>query len=199
MLLIVILPIILPVACVLCAIELAYEGYSGREITWRRDMGRYGNPDKRPRQRRRKGCKQALKKEAPTPLPAKRKRTLSPLPYAVVTSLQTPQRTSMQEEAAFCTRVPLEIRDMIYAHLLTSDQTVFHIYRRADRRLGQYRCDPNHFGCFEEAQARKIEQNRVWYYDDEPFYTASGALRSTAKFKNRARDLLPLLQTCRRV
>ena len=38
-----------------------------------------------------------------------------------------------------------------------------------------------------------------YYYYDEPFYTASGALKSTATFKNRARKLIPLLQTCRRV
>ena len=88
---------------------------------------------------------------------------------------------------------------MIYAEVLTSDQYVIQIYRKADQRLSHHKCDLEHSNCMDEQETQFIQQTSRWYYDEEPFYTASGALKSTAEFKNRVRDLLPLLQTCRLV
>ena len=192
------LPVVLPLVCVLCLVGAGYERCTGRELQVLRSD--YPEHKGRPRQKRYRAYRRVIKTEVPKPLPAERKRALTPpLPCPVKSSSKVPQETSQQENSFFCTQLPLEIRSMIYNHVLTSDQNALHIYRRADRRLGQYRCDLKHFGCFEEARNRKSVYSQLYYYYDEPFYTASGALKSTATFRYRARKLLSLLQTCRRV
>ena len=128
--------------------------------------------------------KKALKKEAPDPLPAKRKRALTipdVSPKGSVWKRRKP--TSGQLQSIFFERLPLEIRDMIYAFTLASADSV-HIYRRADRRLGHCICQQD---CKKCLQPLRSDQTITWACD-------------VRQNPDRDRDdLLSLLMTCRRM
>ena len=195
------LPVILPIVGAKKCIELGYERITGREGPSRKYARGYSNPEGKPRKFRHIACKDALKKEAPKPLPARRKRALTlPLPDCSKSdSKKNPQTTNQQEDSLLFSRFPLEIRRMIYAEVLTGDQYVIHIYRKADQRLSNHKCDHEHKDCRDINAAQFILQKDCWYYDEEPYHTASGAIKSTVEFKHQVHGLLPLLQTCRLV
>ena len=126
--------------------------------------------------------RKALKKEAPAPLPARRKRALTiPDVSPNASLLKRRKATSSQMQATLCGRLPLEIRNMIYAFTLAGFDSV-HVYRRADRRLGHSVCE-------------EFSSEYYWCPDQ----TISGAL-DVRKEVNRDRDdLLSLLMTCRKM
>ena len=192
------LPIVVPIAIISTYIEVGYEKITGREAPIRKHQRNYNNPEGKPRKFRHIAIKHSKKKEAPEPLPARRKRALT-LPLPDCASSKNPQETSLQEDSLFFTKLPLEIRRKIYGYILTDDQKVLQIYRKEDRRLSHFICDYKHQDCKEQNKISFTNSITHWYYDDEPFYTATGAVKTTAEFKNRAHHLIPLLQTSRRV
>lgn len=127
------------------------------------------------------------KKEAPDPLPARRKRALTIPDVSLNASLMKGRKaTSSQLQSILFGMFPLEIREKIYVYTLASSSHI-HLYRRADRRLG-------HYGCDDENRHQKCPPGLSWGYDQ----TLSGAW-NVDKNANRERDdLLSLLMTCRR-
>ena len=194
------LPISVPAVFTIGILNRGYERFTGREGPLRKYERGYQNPEKKARKYKQVACKRSLKKEAPKPLPATRKRALTlPLPECPKPAIKGLQNTSQQEDSTFFSRFPPEIRRIIYSYVLTSDHDILQIYRKADRRLSHHKCDYDHQDCGEESIFQFVRQVSDWYYDEERFYTASGALKTTAEYTNREHDLLPLLQTCRRV
>lgn len=132
-----------------------------------------------------------LKKEAPRPLPPKRKRALTlPLSRRAIIGL-TRQGTIAQVDAIFFQRLPLEIREMIYSCALTSSTHVLHIFRRADRRLGHYRCNsklevPTSYKQYQASRGLSVHQS------------ATGAWVTASPCRNAASGPLSLLLTCRK-
>lgn len=129
----------------------------------------------------------ALKKEAPVPLPAVRKRALT-IPHVSPESslLKRRKATSSQLQASLYRRLPFEIRNMIYTFALASSDSV-HIYRRADRRLGHY--------IGKKRDCKKCPTGLSWHSDQ----TISGAWNVRGKPNRDRDDLLSLLMTCRRM
>ena len=130
-----------------------------------------------------------LKKEAPRPLPSRRKRALTlPLSRRAIIGL-TRRGTNAQNEAFFFQRLPLEIREMIYSYALTSSTHVLHIFRRADRRLGHYRRKlevPTSYKQYQASRGLATHQS------------ATGAWVTGSPRGDTVSGLLPLLLTCRR-
>ena len=131
----------------------------------------------------------SMKKEAPRPLPSKRKRALTlPLSRRAIIGF-TRQGTNAQIEAIFFQRLPLEIREIIYLYALTSSTHVLHIFRRADRRLGHYRCKldvPLSYRHYQASIGLSTHQS------------ATGAWVTESPRGDTASGLLPLLLTCRK-
>ena len=129
----------------------------------------------------------ALKKEAPVPLPAVRKRALTIPDVSPKSSLLKRRKaTSDQWQSTLFRRLPLEIRNMIYAFTLASSDSV-HIYRRADRRLGHY--------IGQKQDCQKCPAGLSWRSDQ----TISGAWNVRRKPDRDRDDLLSFLMTCRRM
>ena len=130
-----------------------------------------------------------LKKEAPRPLPSKRKRVLTlPLSRRAIIGL-TRQGINAQNQAFLFQRLPLEVREMIYSYALTSSTHVLHIFRRADRRLGHYRRKlevPTSYKQYQASRGLSTHQS------------ATGAWVTASPRRDTMSDLLPLLLTCRR-
>ena len=138
---------------------------------------------------RRWEIEKALKKEAPVPLPATRKRTLTIMPDASPQpSLLWRRRkaTSNQLQSNFFGRLPLEIRSMVYAFTLVGSDHV-HVHRRADRRL-------SHYGCGEQ-DGKMCPTGSSW----PSVRTISGAVTVGGKPDGDRHDLLSFLMACRRM
>ena len=130
-----------------------------------------------------------LKKEAPRPLPSRRKRALTlPLSRRAIVGLAR-QGTNAQIEAIFFQRLPPEIREIVYSYALTSSTHVLHIFRRADRRLGHYRRRLEVPISYKEYQASRGLSTHQ---------SATGAWVTATPCGDTASGLLPLLLTCRR-
>ena len=128
-----------------------------------------------------------IKKEAPVPLPAVRKRALTIPDVSPKSSLLKRRKaTSSQLQSNFFGRLPLEIRNTIYVYTLAGSNSV-QIYRRADRRLG-------HFIC-EKQDGEECPTGLAWSHDQ----TSSGAWEVRGKVDRDRDDLLSLLMTCRRM
>ena len=140
----------------------------------------------RMRRREAKKIKELMKKEAPKSLPAKRKRSLTlPLRRPALIGFRR-QKTSGQIASTFF-KLPLEIRNIIYAYALTDDTHPLHIFRRADRRLGHYRCKL--IGSISNA-----------HYQNAEYPTASQTMTGAwlpDPDKTLQSGWLPLLLTCR--
>ena len=94
-----------------------YCGTSARNAGQRaRDWGRLGR----------------LEEMAPVPLPERRARALS---SGSSSNLLPSSKVDGQRQAALVQKLPVEVREMIYAQLLPEDG-VLYIYRRTDKRLG---------------------------------------------------------------
>lgn len=135
---------------------------------------------------RQKALKQALGKEAPESLPARRKRALT-IPNVSINASFVKRRktTSSQQQSTFLGLLPLEVRERIYIYTLAGSEHI-HLYRRADRRLGHYRCNGEHH--------QRCPPGLSWGCDQ----TLSGAW-DVGRNPDRDRDdLLSLLMTCRR-
>ena len=72
---------------------------------------------------------------APLPLPERRPRALSSNSSSGKSSSFRNSKTDKQMQAALVWKLPMEVREMIYARLLPEDG-VLYIYRRTDKRLG---------------------------------------------------------------
>jgi hypothetical protein len=140
--------------------------------------------------------------DAPVPLPRRRKRALTnPLPplesiqsmsYSIRRSRQ---RTDDQATSSFLTKLPLEIRQIIYEEVLADggDGSVVHILRKHGR-LGHWRC-------------RVPVQNALELCDSEGRRCVEGWLSYKAKVWHADKSgrldlitddgLIPLLRTCR--
>jgi len=140
-------------------------------------------------------------KDAPVPLPLRRKRTLTnPLPALdTITGLsnkvrRSRQRTSEQPMCRFLTKLPYELRLMIYREVLVGSGkgNVVHILRK-HQRLGHWRCRLQQDGlelCDSDGQ-RCVEgwlsyKAKVWRVDK------AGRLDLITDD-----GLLPFLRTCR--
>jgi hypothetical protein len=141
----------------------------------------------------------ACEEPAMDPLPRRRKRALTdPLPalepsqgmaYSIRRSRQ---RTDCQTMSSFLTKLPFEIREMIYEQVLAGgDGSVVHILRKQGR-LGHWRCrmqdglelcDSKGRRCIEGWLSYKT---KVWHLD------RSGRLDLITDD-----GLVPLLRTCR--
>ena len=138
-----------------------------------------------------------LDKESPRPV-QQRKRALT-LPLQAqkdgILRLSKQQRTEDQQQSVFLSRFPYEIREMIYEVALAGSIHM-HIFRRTDRRLGHYKCHTRHRS---ENRLLKPNPKPSTSSSPEPCRSLSGAW-ITGRFKDReARELVPLLRTCRRV
>lgn len=140
----------------------------------------------------------APKKESPTPLLSIREhRPSSPLPdnenYTVSTGAQMEQSQSM-----FMSRLPLEVRIMIYEEVLCRPVGVVHITTRKNGKLGYFRCKA------EDGRCRGLE---CFHGPNDDFYstwrTRDKDLFSTWSPSDTPdmadEGLLTLLQGCRQV
>lgn len=136
--------------------------------------------------------------DAPVALPKTRKRALThPLPPMESRSMpfnlrRSRQRTHEQAQSPFLTKLPIEIREMIYEEILGGgDRRLVHVLRK-DRRLGHWRCrlQDGEEVC-DEQDRRCVEgwlsyKSKVWHLD------RNGMLDLVTDG-----GLLPLLLTCR--
>lgn len=139
---------------------------------------------------------QKWRKDIP-PLP-RRKRALTlplPLPPSPAYLRKTgkgKQRTEDQLQSLFLTRLPLEIRELIYKYTLCNS-THIHIFRRVDRRLGHCNC---HFAH------RRVHQLRAGSPRGDicpAVIQSTGPLIPAIGEDDDGEALLPLLITCRKV
>jgi hypothetical protein len=136
------------------------------------------------------------------PLPRRRKRALTdPLPPVEPTQSmaynirRSRQRTDSQAMSSFLTKLPFELRHMIYEQVLAGGGydgcNVVHILRKQGR-LGHWRCRMQHGLELCDAKGRRCVEGwlsyktKVWHLD------RSGRLDLITDD-----GLLPLLQTCR--
>ncbi|RDL40249.1 uncharacterized protein BP5553_00228 [Venustampulla echinocandica] len=168
--------------------------------------------------------KQAQKKRianAPQPLPQQRARSLTlPLPalpdkekpsqsWNLLTKIKfnklkgvlftpAPQQTSDQFQSSLLSRLPLEIRQLIWAGVLGGN--LLHICRARKKLLA--------VSCAENPEILELEtaQHNCWVslscdsQGHPKLCDASGAYRSCqSQHLAKAANLLPLLQTCRRI
>ena len=82
--------------------------------------------------------------QAPIPLPTQKRRALTPLLPADTTGpLDIKPRTLKQANSTFLTKLPLEVRIMVYKHIINgSDGKVVHIFKRmtVPAKMGHWRC-----------------------------------------------------------
>jgi hypothetical protein len=143
--------------------------------------------------------------DAPVPLPRKRKRALtSPLPAIELTQdlshsirysiRRSRQRTDEQTKSGFLTKLPPEIRQIIYGEVLAcGDRKLIHILRKRGR-LGHWRCRiQNGLEVCDTQVQRCVEgwleyKRKLWHWDKQ----GRVDLRTDG-------GLLNLLLTCRSV
>lgn len=84
-----------------------------------------------------------LKKITPKPLPLQRKRALTlPLPSPPTTTFwKIKQRTDAQQDSSLLSKLPLEIRQLVYQEVIFGEAQgkVFHVYTRW-RKLNSWQC-----------------------------------------------------------
>lgn len=131
-----------------------------------------------------------LRKEAPTPLPAVRNRSLTlPLARARTRLWRRKRETADQLQSSLFGRFPLEVRELIYKYYLIPDRRCVHIFRRTDRRLGHYLCTGGHGSHFHMPL-------RPWGYDQ---ISSTRAWQKDQRIQpSFSSNLLPLMKTCRR-
>lgn len=135
--------------------------------------------------------KMDFRREAPSPLPAVRKRSLT-LPLrpkeARFWEREREQKTAEQLQSSFFGRFPLEIRELIYKYYLAPDERCLHVFRRTDKRLGHYRCTGRQ-------GSHPVMPLRDWGYG----LWFTGALQKYEDIHPLVSStLLPLLKTCRK-
>ncbi|KAL8709515.1 MAG: hypothetical protein Q9220_005757 [cf. Caloplaca sp. 1 TL-2023] len=148
-------------------------------------------------QKQMKEEQKALLREAPRPLPALRKRAVT-IPLSPSNSessqwfWQKGQKSNDQLQSSFFGELPLEVRELIYKHYVTSSAEhggPVHIFRRNDRRLG-------HGRCTEGPESHSHMPNQDWGYD-KPSRTRAWIKANNTSLKANC-SLLSLLKTCRR-
>ena len=143
----------------------------------------------------------APKKKVQARLPRTRKRSpSSPLPDdGNPTSSQKPKHTKMeQSQSMFMSRLPLELRTMIYEEVLCRPVHIVHITARKDGKLGYFRCKA------EDGRCRGLE---CFHGSNEKLYstwrTRDKDLFSTWSPSNLPDipdgGLLAILQSCQQV
>ncbi len=130
------------------------------------------------------------------PLPRRKRALTLPLPLPSSPAClrrkgKEEQRTEDQLQSLFLTRLPLEIRELIYKYTL-ANSTHIHIFRQVDRRLGHCNC---HFAH------RRVHQLGAGSPRGGicPAVIESTGPLIPAVGEEDGEALLPLLITCRRV
>ena len=78
---------------------------------------------------------------APIPLPFSRPRNLTlPLPR-ISTELGSLQYTKEQLQSTFFTKLPVEVRLVVYRYVLVGSSRTIHVIRKQYKRLGHFRCN----------------------------------------------------------
>ena len=139
---------------------------------------------------------EALQKEAPEPLPP-RPRPLTPRMLhdsLLALPLREDRQMSARLQSPLFGRLPTEIRSMIYEYVLT-DFIHIHIFRRADNRLGHYKCYTQHrnesvlFGLGELPEIPSAHLPK----------TVTGAWTPGLWTDHEVSEILPFLISCRRI
>ena len=123
----------------------------------------------------------------PLPLPVQRKRALTlPIPPETETKDlfgRPRQKTYDQSQSALFSKLPAEVRTMIYKEVLCGPVPVIHIVTKRKRKLGHVRC-------------RGLKDHVGDQSSDSVIHTV-GSPRPDVQ--ERDGNLLPLLQSCRRM
>ena len=123
----------------------------------------------------------------PLPLPVQRKRALtspSPADADKKDLFRRPkQKIYDQSQSAFFSKLPAEVRTMIYREVLCGPIPIVHIVTKTKRKLAHVRC-------------RGLKDHDVDESGDSHIHTV-GSPRTDKK--GRDGNLLPLLQSCRRM
>lgn len=188
---ILLLPIIIPIVCVLIWGQCLRALFSSRPV---RNNSRSRNFIAEVEHARADLAERELLSEAPPMLPVIRKRALTiplpPIPIARQLWQKAPE-TYDQSQSSFFRRLPPEVREQIYRICLVPDQRSLHIFRRTDKRLG-------HYFCTNENGMHRLPQLFKWEFYKEP-YGGTGAWRKEMNIRSEeSSSLLSLIKTCRR-
>ena len=123
----------------------------------------------------------------PLPLPVQRKRALTlPIPPDADNKNlfgRPRQKTYDQSQSALFSKLPGEVRTMIYKEVLCGPVPIVHIVTKRKRKLGHVRC-------------RGLKDHDVDESSDSYIHTVGSPRPDIRK---RDGNLLPLLQSCRRM
>lgn len=147
------------------------------------------------------GRLKAPKKKSPAPLPPTRERGPSP-PLPDDRNLRVSKgakHTNMeQSQSMFMSRLPLEVRMMIYEEVLCRPVGVVHITTRKDGRLGYFTCKAENGRCrgLECFHGPNEELYSTWRTRDKDLFS-TWSPSDTPDMADGG--LLALLQSCRQV
>ena len=186
----IILPVYLPVVCLLFGGKCLWSQVSGKPLAAYCGNGSRSAQQEYAKQQEVRREEKVLLKEAPPPLPDVRKRSLTlPLPASKTRFWQKAPMTVDQLQSPLFGRFPFEVRKLIYKFYLVPDDHCLHIFRRKDKRLAHYLCTSEHGSHYymplQDWGYKQSSCTRAWQKDGQIHPEFSS-------------NLLPLLKTCRR-